>query len=145
MDWKREAMDKLRCYEAKAHSFELSKNELRRLEMEMTSIRSASADGTAVHGGGSGREDAMINNIVRREELKHAMSEARLWVKSVEGALSVLDKDERHILDMFYIHRARGNVDRLCCELHVEKATVYRRKDSALRHFTLALYGAVET
>ena len=61
------------------------------------------------------------------------------------AALAVLDEEERHILDRFYIHRANGNVERLCDELHVEVATVYRRRDKALRHFTLALYGVVET
>ena len=42
------------------------------------------------------------------------------------------------------IHPAQGNVDRLCEELGIEKAMVYRRKEFALRKFTIALYGAVE-
>lgn len=36
-------------------------------------------------------------------------------------------------------------MDRLCEELGLEKATVYRRRDAALRHFTLALYGVTES
>ena len=145
MDWKREAADKLKCYEAKRTSMERAREEVRRLEDDMTRIRSATTDGTPVSGGTSTREDAMVNNIARREELKVAMREASAWVKIVDGGLAVLDEEERHILDRFYIHRAKGNVDRLCDELHVEIATVYRRRDKALRHFTLALYGVVET
>lgn len=145
MDWKREAADKLKCYEAKRTSLERAREEVRRLEDDMTRIRSATTDGTPVSGGTSTREDAMVNNIARREELKVAMREAAAWVKIVDGGLAVLDEEERHILDRFYIHRAKGNVERLCDELHVEVATVYRRRDKALRHFTLALYGVVET
>ena len=145
MDWKREAADKLKCYEAKRTSLERAREEVRRLEDDMTRIHSATTDGTPVSGGTSTREDAMVNNIARREELKVAMREAAAWVKIVDGGLAVLDEEERHILDRFYIHRAKGNVERLCDELHVEIATVYRRRDKALRHFTLALYGVVET
>ena len=87
----------------------------------------------------------MVNNIARREELKLAMKEARSWVKIVDSGLAVLDEEERHILDRFYIHPAKGNVDRLCDELHLEKTRVYELKDKALRHFALALYGVVET
>lgn len=144
MDWKKEAADKLRCYEAKRTSLERSAEEIQRLEDEMTSIRSATTDSTPVHGGSSTREDIMINNIARREELRLARRDAARWVKLVDSALDVLDPDERLVLDRMYIHRAKGSVDRLCGELEREKPTVYRLKDRALRHFTLALYGVTE-
>ena len=145
MDWKREAADKLRCYEAKRASAVLAREEMQRLTYEATRIRSAAADGTPVRGGGSTREDVMVDNIVRRGELDTAMRIAALWVRTVEAGLAVLDAEERHILDRFYIPRAGGHVERLCEELHLEKSQVYERKDRALRHFTLALYGVVET
>ena len=145
MDWKREAADKLRCYEAKRASAVLAREEMQRLTYEATRIRSAAADGTPVRGGGSTREDVMVDNILRRGELDTAMRIAALWVRTVEAGLAVLDAEERHILDRFYIHRAGGHVERLCEELHLEKSQVYERKDRALRHFTLALYGVVET
>lgn len=145
MDWKRESVDKLRCYEAKKSSIGHAEMEIQRLKSDLTRIRSATSDSTAVSGGCSTREDVMVNNIAYREELKLAIREAKQWVTMVEGALSVLDKEERNILDRFYIHRGKGNVERLCEELSVEKAQIYRKKDRALRHFTLALYGVTET
>lgn len=145
MDWKREAIDKLKCYEAKKTSIDRAKEEMRRLETDTTRIRSATSDATPVQGGGSTREDMLINNIARREELKLAMKDAVSWCRIVDSALGILDDEERLVLDRFYIHRAKGNLDRLCEDLGVEVATAYRRRDAALRHFTLALYGAVET
>ncbi|MCD7860112.1 MAG: hypothetical protein LUH51_08170 [Firmicutes bacterium] len=38
-----------------------------------------------------------------------------------------------------------GNVDRLCGDLACEQSTVYRKRDKALRHFTIALYGLTES
>lgn len=144
MNWKYEAIDKLKQYEAKKQALRSIPVEISRLESAMKSIRSATADGTPVTGGGSGREDMMLSNIVHREELERALEQAEKWVALVDAGLEVLGEDEHLILDRFYINPAKGNVDRLCGELNIEQATVYRRRDSALRHFTICLYGSTE-
>ena len=144
MNWKREAIDKLKNYEAHREALENIPKELQRLESVYTGIRS-SVGSTAVSGGGGSREDTMLSNIIHRDELKRRLKEARLWVAQVDKALAVLDDEERLVLDRFYIHRAKGNVGELCERLNVEQATVYRKRDSALRRFTIALYGVTET
>lgn len=142
MDWKQEAIDKLRDYEAHKKALDNIPLELERLGAAYTGIRAARVDGTPRAGSsGNRREDAMLSNIVHRDELKRRLKEARLWVAQVDKALSVLDDEERLVLDRFYIHRAKGAIEDLCGRLHVEQATVYRKRDSALRRFTLALYG----
>lgn len=141
MDWKREAVEKLKQYEAHKRALESIPAALRRLEEQSTAIRSAETDATPVQGGGSTREDALLSNIVHREELEHRLSDAKAWVQIVDGGLAVLDEEERLVLELFYIHRAKGNVDRLCEKLRCEKATAYRHRDKALHHFTVALYG----
>ena len=119
--------------------------EIKRLESAYAGIRSATTDGTPISGGGNTREDSMLSNIVHRDELKRRLKEARLWVAQVDKALSVLDDEERLVLDRFYIHRAKGNVGELCERLNLEKTAVYDRRDKALRRFTIALYGVTET
>ena len=145
MNWKREAIDKLKNYEAHREALENIPKEIKRLESAYAGIRSATTDGTPVSGGGNTREDSMLSNIVHRDELKRRLREARLWVAQVDKALAVLDDEERLVLDRFYIHRAKGNVGELCERLNVVQATVYRKRDSALRRFTIALYGVTET
>lgn len=144
MDWKREAADKLRKYQAKKESLRSIPEEIQMYEEMFNGIRSASADSTPVAGGGSTREDMLLSNITNREELKLALKQARRWVGIVDRGMAVLSEEERLILDRFYIHPAKGNVERICGELGVEKASVYRRRDAALQHFTIALYGATE-
>lgn len=145
MDWKREAMDKLRQYAAKQEGARNTEAEIRRLEAQLTCIRSATTDSTPIRGGGNAREDALINNIALRTELELALRDNRRWLATVERALNQLTPEERKILDRFYIHRSKGNPERLCEELHLERSQVYGRKNSALRHFTLLLYGITET
>ncbi len=145
MNWKREAIDKLKNYEAHREALENIPKEIKRLESAYAGIRSATTDGTPISGGGNTREDSMLSNIVHRDELKRRLKEARLWVAQVDKALSVLDDEERLVLDRFYIHRAKGNVGELCERLNLEKTAVYDRRDKALRRFTIALYGVTET
>lgn len=144
MNWKKEAIDKLKEYNARKQAIASIPMEIAQLESAVRGIRSASADGVAISGGGSGREDMLLSNICKREELKRSLAVAKVWVSQVDTALTVLNQEERLILDRFYINPARGNVDRLCGELNVEKPTIYRRKDDALRHFTICLYGCTE-
>lgn len=144
MDWKREAMEKLKRYNAMKQSLRSIPEEITRLELEMQSIRSATSDGTPVTGGGSGREDRYLSNIVHREELSRSLEQAKAWVSLVDTGLAILSQEERIVLDRFYINPAMGNVDRLCMELGIEKSQVYTRKNSALHHFTLSLYGCAE-
>ena len=143
MNWKYEAIDKLKQYEAKILSLKNIPEEIKRLELAMENIRSATGDGMPAKGG-SGREDMYLTNIVRREELERSLEQARKWVEFVDSGLSFLTEDELLILDRFYINPAKGNVERLCMELGCEQATVYRKREQALRSFTLSLYGCME-
>lgn len=145
MNWKHEAIDKLKNYEARKQALTNITEELHRLEIKSTSIRSASADSSPVKGGGSGREEALLNNLCHRAELERQLEEARIWCRTVENALSVLTDQERLVLNRFYIRPAKGNVDRLCEELHLEKSRIYSLKNQALEHVTRALYGFIES
>ncbi len=102
MDWKSEAVDKLKGYEAQ-----------RRAAEELP----------------AGPE----------------CTEARLWVSMVEGGLSILEDEERLVLELLFIRKPKGAIDLLCDLLGTSKSVVYTRRDKALRHFTMALYGAVES
>lgn len=145
MNWKNEAMDKLRQYEARKNSLKSIPAEIHQLKDALTGIRSATSDGTPIQGGGSGREDALLSNIVKQEELERSLRMARTDVELVYAGLECLNDEERLILDRFYIHPQKGAAERLSCDLNLDVKTVYRRKDAALRHFTISLYGGTES
>ena len=145
MNWKYEAIDKLTQYEAKKQSLRNIPDEIARLESVMCGIRSATSDGSPMKGGGSGRENMMLNNIVLREELERSLEQAQKWVNLVDAGLDLLCAEDRKILDRFYMNPVRGAADRLAEELYMDVKTVYRRKDGALRRFTVSLYGSTES
>lgn len=144
MNWKLESKEELREYEAKRMSLESVPAEIAQIRAEMSRLGGGSSSSVPVKGGISRWEDRQINLIVKCDKLETSLAYARNWVEKVERGLSVLSQEERLILDRFYIHPAKGNVDRLCGDLHLEKSAVYDRKDAALRKYTLARYGCAE-
>ncbi len=146
MNWKSEAIDKLKNYEARKKSIEDIPLEIERLKCASTSVRSATTDGAPAVSDNGRREDVLLSNIVHREELNRSLKQAKLWVKFVDEGLSVLTDEEKLVLDLFYIHPVKDHAERLCKELKlIDERSVYKRKDKALRHFTMALYGVVES
>lgn len=142
MNWKSEAMEKLRRYDAMRQAAVNLPEEIARLELAARSLKGANLDATSVKGGGNRREDALLSNMVCRQELQWSLEQAKSWLKTADRAMGTLTPEERLVLTRLYIYPEKGGVDRLCGELGVEQSSVYRRRDTALRKFTLALYGA---
>lgn len=142
--WKFKAIDKLRDYPLKAAAIQSLQEELQRLELEATNIRSATADATPVQGGGSTREDKLLSNIIHRDEIKRMIAGAKLACNVVNTSLAALDAAERDLLTDMYI-RISGGTPRIAEMMGLDERSVYRRADRALRRFVIALYGVSET
>ena len=139
MNWKLEAKEKLQSYPTRRASVTSLKNELRRLEYEAEGLKSPTLGETVR--ATQDRDDRIVTNLVHRKELEQRLRETELWLGTVDGALSALTEQERLVLRRMYMEPGRGNLDRLCEELELEKSMVYRRRDGALERFTSALYG----
>lgn len=145
MNWKTESIQRLKEYEQRKQALILIPEQIKALEMNFTSIRAARSDAEPVkEGGGNKRENALINNIVKRQELEKSLKVAQLEADITEKALAMLTDEERHILRGFYVHKQRRHVEALCEELNYERTRVYEIKDEALRKFTMACYGTIE-
>lgn len=144
MIWKNEAVSRLKAYQSKKLALENIPLEIRQQVLALASIRSADPDSTPVRGN-STREDAMLNNMVYRSELEDSYLRTKLWVDATDRALGVLTPEERTLLERFFIYAEPKAADRLAGDLHMDVKTMYRRKDDALRKFTVALYGTTES
>lgn len=144
MDWKPAAIQRLKDYETRKNAVQLLDEQIENLNMQFAAIRGARTDGEPVKGSnGNRREDMLLSNIVMRDELKANKQIAGREIEITEKGLAALTKEERRILEVFYISRSYNHVSRLCQELSVEKSEVYRRKNDALEKFTIACYGVV--
>jgi hypothetical protein len=145
MNWKNEAMERLRKYENMLLAAKNIPLEIRRLEEQSVAIRSGRAEDCAVLSGGNRQEERLLENMMSRQELMWRLQQTERWLECMERALGGLNREERLVLQRFYIHPEKGSVERLCTELGAETSTVYRKRDKALRQFTIALYGSEES
>jgi len=144
MNWKKEAEYDLRNYARRLESLSLTGERIRALKERMLSVKAGISDDTPVQGGGNRAQETLVNCIAEIERLELTRQAAARLVSLVEKGLEGLSEEERTVLDLFYIHRAKGHVERLSELLHVEQAQVYRIKDAALYKFTINLYGLPE-
>lgn len=128
MNWKAEATGKLRRYDAMHQAEKNLSEEIDRLQVAENAP-----------------EDERLNELVQHGELEDSLRQVRKWLQSVSRALAALTPEEKLVLYRMHMYPEKGNVDRLCEELRLEKSSVYRRRKRALRKFTIALYGAEES
>lgn len=144
MNWQTVAKERLKEYKGRKTAIECIREQIEMLENSFTSIRSARTDDVAVSDNTNRRENMLIDNIAKRDELKRTLRIAETEIKITEKGLMCLDLEEKRILELFYIERHRDYIERLCDELFISKSELYRRKDEALKKFTRACYGIVE-
>lgn len=141
MNWKNEAIERLTRYSAMAQAVENIPKEITRLERSIQELRGCDPAKAPSAKNPGPRDDVLIGNIIKRQELSDSYENARIWVETTRQALSVLNAEEKTILTKMYVTPERGVVDQLCLALGVEQSSVYRRRDQALYRFTMALYG----
>ena len=144
MDWYIFSIKRLREYEMRKQSLDNIKEQISILESQFTGLKAATADGTPTGDNENRREDMLIHNISKREELKNNYKLVFRDISITGNGLKALTEEERRILFVFFIERQKNYVERLCEELFISKTELYRRKDEALKKFTMACYGILE-
>lgn len=139
--WRDQAINDLGIFEAKKQSLINIPDQIKELEEKMTSIRGQSADSAAVKSGGGAKDDVYLNNIVARDKLSANLEENRRFVSRVNNALSILNTEDRELLQRFYMDKEKGAAYNIAEERALDHKTVYRQKDDALHKFTTAMYG----
>ena len=128
MDWRAEAISKLKEYQARKQATTGLPAEIQRVDLQYQAARDA------------GNKDDALSAAVLRAELLERLKETELWITFVAGGLATLNDEELKVLDCFYIHPAKNKTAVLGTSLQ----EAYPLREWALRRFTFALYGISE-
>lgn len=139
------AIERLQDYTLMKQAVVNTRLEIKALESEMASIRSAGINDGSHSGDVKSMEDKLVSIILRIRELERSYARAKSRVEAVDNALSTLQQQEKLILYRLYIAHEKGAPTQLCEDMDCEMASVYRRRNKALKSFIKALFGCLDT
>lgn len=139
MNWKNEAMDKLRQYTASRSAQRALAIQIKDIEEDLCAPPTARLESRYTEC--ADYEDRRLNKLVFLELLRQRKRQTDAWLEAVELALGTLEPAEKQVLLYLYIAPRKGAVEELCLELGMERSSVYRTRERALETFTLALFG----
>ncbi len=86
-----------------------------------------------------GSEKTVVNMIDAKDRLVSRTNKAVKEIKQTEAALRTLSEYQKDLLTAFYISGAHSCAETLAERYNVERSTIYRDKDKALKRFETAL------
>ena len=142
MNWKEEVTGKLHKYAIMASAAESIPLELKNLEQEACSLQSAQA-GASANRSVRAYENRLMNLVVKRQELEDQLILIENWLEFMNRALQKLPEWEKKVLELLYIQRLSAS--QVCMDLGMERSSLYRYRDAALKNLTLKMYGTLES
>lgn len=135
MDWKTVAIDSLEMYNAKKNAINSIPCEVQLLDCDIKKTAEAIEIGLPA----GSVEDIQLSRRIMQKKLEKNLATTRKVIGDIQHALSGLSDEEYCILDRLYIQKER-TMESLGVELGYSKATMYRKRDAALRKYAVKLY-----
>jgi len=110
---------------------------------DMEQPRSSTSDGMPHSPNVHSFEDKMVSGIDKIDVLKQRYIQAVEFMKWFKPAWDTLNDEEQMILSEFYLSTGKKTdlVESLSEKLYIDRSNVYRRKEKALEHLSVLLYG----
>jgi hypothetical protein len=140
--WQDIAVEELRGYNTLKESIPSIRLKIEAMTAQIQAIKgSPDLSQTRVQGGKRNSDDFLVDALSEKEKLRNLLRANIIQLKSIDRVLGVLDNEENLVLEMLYISPSRGNIEYLCEELHCGRSGVYRKRDTALKKYTIYKYG----
>ena len=139
INWKKEAIEELKRLEDLKESIHHLNERIELTQNQLYNI-SAVQIGERVGGSGDG-DDVRLSKMVELEELKARKLITEKRVQLLQDCLDKLSKEQRLILNRFYIRHTSDYIEELEEVLYKSRTQIYQEKDRALRRLVRLLYG----
>ena len=144
LDKRAAAINALKDYSSMKYIIEHTDEDIAILNEEMSSPVSPVLNGMpATHDpiAGEKRLIACINEI---DVLKERYRQALEYMDWFQPAWDALTEDEQYVLKEFYLDDEQKQIDavyNICDRFNIERSSAYNKKNRALQHLALLLYG----
>mgnify|MGYP002512676273 FL=1 len=144
LDKRSAAVDALKDYSSMKFIIEHTDDEIKAAYEKMGGVSSPKSDGMPHMNNPHAAEDRMIKGIEEIDVLKERYRQAVEYMAWFLPAWEELSEDERYVLEAFY---GDGNeygssvIYKIADHFHIEQSSAYNKKNRALHHLTILLFG----
>lgn len=144
LDKRAAAIEALKDYPSMRFILENTDQNIAAEQDKMTGIGSPNLDGMPHAHNPQAGEDRLIEGIEKIDVLKERYRQAVEYMQWFKPAWEELSEEEQFILENFYLsgnEYGNGTADYVADRFHIERSSVYNKKNRALKHLTVLLYG----
>lgn len=143
LDKRSAAVDALKDYSSMKFIIDHTDDDIKAAYDKMSGVSSPRFDGMPHGHNPQAGEERILKGIEEIDVLKERYRQAVEYIEWFEPAWSELSEDERYVLDAFYSDEDfnTGAVYDICDHFHIERSSAYNKKNRAVQHLTVLLFG----
>lgn len=136
------ALDALKDYGSMQFILEHTPDNIRAEHEKMENVRSPSFDRMPHAHNPQACEERILNGIEEIDVLKERYRQALEYMAWFQPAWENLTEGEQYVLKAFYLSNGTAEpVGTVCEHFSIERSSAYNKKNRALKHLALLLYG----
>lgn len=144
LDKRAAAINALKDYSSMKYIIEHTDEDIAILHEEMSSPASSVINGMPSTHDPKAGEKRLIACINEIDVLKERYRQALEYMDWFQPAWDALTEDEQYVLKEFYLDDEQKQIDavyNICDRFNIERSSAYNKKNRALQHLALLLYG----
>ena len=144
LDKRAAAINALKDYSSMKYIIEHTDEDIATLNEEMSSTASPVLNGMPSTHDPKAGEKRLIACINEIDVLKERYRQALEYMDWFQPAWDALTEDEQYVLKEFYLDDEQKQIDavyNICERFNIERSSAYNKKNRALQHLALLLYG----
>ena len=144
LDKRSATINALKDYSSMEFIINHTAEEISGVHYKMEGVHSPQFDGMPRVHNPKAAEERILNGIEEIDVLQERYRQAKEYMNWFKPAWSELSEDERFVLEAFYQENEdnqTGAVYDVCDYFHIERSSAYNKKNRALQHLALLLFG----
>jgi hypothetical protein len=144
LDKRAAAINALKDYSSMKYIIEHTDEDIAAIHEQMISPTSPVQNGMPPTHDPKAGEKKLISYIDKIDVLKERYRQALEYMEWFQPAWDELTEDERYVLTEFYLNEEQKQIDavyNICEHFNIERSSAYNKKNRALQHLALLLYG----
>ena len=142
LDKRKAAINAMKAFDSMDFIVKHSDEEIQRVENRMVGVGSQNLDGMPHAHNPQAAEDRILTGIEEIDTIKERYRQAVEYMNWFKPAWEQLTEEERYVLETFYMDAEEsGAALTISEELNIERSSAYNKKNRALDHLTMLLYG----